>query len=220
VWARAERALPGRLRAGAGWRWSDVSFGSPATPGLDLDERMVEAGLDLTLDTRVDPTFPRNAVYARAAWEHLDFDARPSRRRVTLDGRGYAGLIGSTVLGIRAFHGRADGPLPIYEQWLLGGQSTVRGFRAGSAIGDRITTGSLELRMPFSSPLKVAKTGVSVFWDTGTTWDAGMRLADQRWKHGYGAGLFTIATIFQLKLEVAHGSDGDTRLHVGAGFTF
>jgi hypothetical protein len=220
LWARAERALPGHLRVGGGWRWSDVSFGSPATPALDLDERMTTAGVDLALDTRVDPTFPRNAIYARAAWEHLDFDARPSRQRVTLDGRGYVGLVGSAVLGVRAFHGRADGPLPVYEQWLLGGQSTVRGFKTGSAIGDRLTTGSLELRLPFSSPLKVAKTGVSVFWDTGTTWDAGARLADQPWKHGYGAGVFAIATIFQMKLEVAHGSDGDTRLHASAGFTF
>ena len=220
LWARAERALPGHLRVGGGWRWSDVSFGSPATPALDLDERMTTAGVDLALDTRVDPTFPRNAIYARAAWEHLDFDARPSRQRVTLDGRGYVGLVGSAVLGVRAFHGRADGPLPVYEQWLLGGQSTVRGFKTGTAIGDRLTTGSLELRMPFSSPLKVAKTGVSVFWDTGTTWDAGARLADQPWKHGYGAGVFAIATIFQMKLEVAHGSDGDTRLHASAGFTF
>ena len=29
-------------------------------------------------------------------------------------------------------HGRADGPLPPYEQWLLGGPSSVRGFSTGS----------------------------------------------------------------------------------------
>ena len=41
-----------------------------------------------------DPTFPRNAVYARAEWEHLDFEAQPARNRATVDGRGFLGLFG------------------------------------------------------------------------------------------------------------------------------
>ncbi len=161
VWARAEKALPLALRVGGGVRWSDVAFGGASTPALETDDRLTASGVDLTLDTRVDPTFPRNAVYARAAWEHLDFASGPARQRTTLDGRGYLGLFGSSVLAVRAMHGRADGPLPPYEQWLLGGPSSVRGFRTGSFVGDRVAAGSIELRLPFSSPLRVGKTGVA-----------------------------------------------------------
>jgi hypothetical protein len=220
LWVRAERSLPLALRVGGGVRRSDVSFGGTATPALDLDERLTAAGLDVTLDTRIDPNFPRNAVYARAAWEHLSFDARPSRRRTTLEGRGYVGLVGSSVLAVRAMHGQADGPLPVYEQWLLGGPSSVRGFRTGSFVGDRVTAGSIELRMPFSSPLRVAKTGVAVFYDRGVVWNDGERLADADWKEGYGAGVFAIATVFQFRLDVAHGRGRGTRAHVSAGVRF
>jgi hypothetical protein len=220
VWARAERALPLALRVGGGVRWSDIAFGSAATPGLDADDRLLASSLDVTLDTRVDPTFPRNAVHARVAWEHLRFDASPSRQRVTVDGRGYVGLLGSSVLAIRAMHGRADGALPPYEQWLLGGPSSVRGFRTGSFVGDRVASGSIELRVPFSSPLRVARTGVAVFVDRGAVWGYGDRLADADWKQGYGAGVFAIATVFQFRLDVAHGQGGGTRAHVSAGLSF
>jgi hypothetical protein len=220
VWARAERALPLALRVGGGVRWSDIAFGGESTPAFDLDDRLLASGVDLTLDTRADPTFPRNAVYARAAWEHLDFEAQPARNRTTLEGRGFVGLFGSSVLALRATHGRADGALPPYEQWLLGGPSSVRGFSTGSEVGDRIVSGSIELRLPFSSPLRVAKTGVAVFLDRGAVWNDGQRLADADWKQGYGAGVFAIATVFQLRLDVAHGQGRGTRVHFSAGLSF
>jgi hypothetical protein len=220
VWARAERALPLALRVGGGVRWSDISFADESAPALDLDDRLLASGVDVTLDTRTDPTFPRNAVYARAAWEHLDFEAQPARNRTALEGRGFLGLFGSSVLALRATHGRADGALPPYEQWLLGGPSSVRGFSTGSEVGDRIVSGSIELRLPFSSPLRVAKTGVAVFLDRGAVWNDGQRLADADWKQGYGAGVFAIATVFQLRLDVAHGQGRGTRAHFSAGLSF
>jgi outer membrane protein assembly factor BamA len=220
VWARAERALPLALRVGGGVRWSDIAFGSASTPDVEAHDRLLASGVDVTLDTRVDPTFPRNAVYARAAWEHLDFEAQPARTRTTLDGRGYLGLFGSAVLVLRTMHGRADGPLPAYEQWLLGGPSSVRGFRTGSFVGDRVTSGSIELRVPFSSPLRVGKTGVAVFVDRGAVWRFDQRLADADWEQGYGAGVFAIATVFQFRLDVAHGQGRGTRAHVSAGLSF
>jgi hypothetical protein len=220
LWARVERALPLALRVGGGVRWSDIAFAGASTPSLQADDRLTASGVDLTLDTRVDPPFPRNAVYARAAWEHLDFASGPARQRTTLDGRGYLGLVGSSVLAVRAMHGRADGPLPPYEQWLLGGPSSVRGFRTGSFVGDRVTAGSIELRLPFSSPLRVGRTGVAIFVDRGAVWNHGQSLADADWKQGYGAGVFAIATVFQFRLDVAHGRGSGTRAHVSAGLSF
>ena len=68
--------------------------------------------------------------------------------------------------------------------------------------------------------MRLAKTGVAVFWDTGAVWDYGTRLGDDDWKRGYGAGVFAIATVLQLRLDVAHGSDGDTRAHFSLGLSF
>ena len=222
--ARYGRGRSGRCR----WRCASAAACAGATSrsatsprrALDLDDRLLASGVDVTLDTRTDPTFPRNAVYARAAWEHLDFEAQPARNRTTLEGRGFLGLFGSSVLALRATHGRADGALPPYEQWLLGGPSSVRGFSTGSEVGDDIVSGSIELRLPFSSPLRVAKTGVAVFLDRGAVWNDGQRLADADWKQGYGAGVFAIATVFQLRLDVAHGQGRGTRAHFSAGLSF
>ena len=52
---------------------------------------------DVTIDTRVDPAFPRNAVHATFGWERLQFDAGQANRN-TVDARGYLGLFGGTVL--------------------------------------------------------------------------------------------------------------------------
>jgi outer membrane protein assembly factor BamA len=222
---RAERELMRGLRIGGGFGWTDVSFGGPAragelAPAFDLDDRFVTLGADVTVDTRVDPTYPRNAVYATARWEQLRFDGGSTIGRMRTEARGYLGLFGQSVLSLRARYLRADAPLPAYEQWLLGGASTLRGYRAGSYAGDTLLATSAEVRMPFTSPLKMGKSGVSVFLDSGAVAPHGARLRDQRMRSGAGVGLFFIATVFQLNLDIAKGFDGGTRVHLMTGFSF
>jgi outer membrane protein assembly factor BamA len=223
--ARAERQLVRGLRVGGGVGWTDVSFGGPArgsglAPAFDLDDRFVTLGADVTLDTRVDPTFPRNAIYATAGWEALRFDGGTTIGRVKTEARGYIGLFGQSVLSLRARYLRTDAPLPAYEQSLLGGASTLRGYRAGSYAGDTLLATSAELRVPLTSPLKMGKSGVTVFMDSGAVAPYGARLRDQPTRSGAGVGLFFIATVFQLNLDVAKGFDGGTRVHLMTGFSF
>ena len=54
----------------------------------------------MTLDTRVDPAFPRNAVHATFGIERLLFDAGDANRR-SADIHGYLGLFGQSVLAVR-----------------------------------------------------------------------------------------------------------------------
>ena len=112
-------------------------------------------------------------MFASASWEHLVFASGGAIDRTRLEGHGYLGLIGQTVLVLRALREDADQPLPPYLKSLLGGWSSLRGFKAGSYVGDTLVTGSAELRVPLSSPLDVAKLGVSLFVDTGTAYDRG-----------------------------------------------
>jgi outer membrane protein assembly factor BamA len=211
AWVRVERELVPTLRVGATAGWQHVSF-------MDLDDRFAQAGADVVLDTRVDPNLPRNAIFARASWEHLGGPAQAGH--YVLDGRGYLGLFRQNVLAVRALRDAADGPLPPYLQPLLGGMANLRGFRAGTLAGDILVAYSAELIVPLTSPLSVGKIGLSAFADRGTVYDAGERLRDQTMKQGYGGGVWFSAAFLKLNIAVAHGRGSSTRMHVGANVSF
>lgn len=222
VWLRGERELITRsLRVGATGGWQRVSF-------MDLRDRLVQFGTDVIVDTRVDPGLPRNAVYGRAAWEHVWFGdaSRPGthtsggRNRTDLDGRGYLGLFGQTVFAVRAVRRDADQPLPLYTKPMLGGMGSVRGFKAGTAIGDTLVTGSAELIVPIGPALSIGKFGVSAFADTGAAYDKGASIRKQVFKQGYGVGVWVTAAFFRFNVAVAHGKHATTRVHVGGDVTF
>ena len=134
VWGRAERALGDVRLAGTGG-WQRVSFG-------DLDHDVPTVGFEAAYDTRLDPVLPRNAVYAAATVERLFFDAGPATTQTRLDARGYLGVFRQNVVVVRAVREDATEPLPPYLKSLLGGWSSLRGFRAGSVRrrhdGDRL----------------------------------------------------------------------------------
>jgi outer membrane protein assembly factor BamA len=212
VWARGERAM-GHWRAGATATWQHVSFGATAD-----DVRSV--GADLTFDTRVDPILPRNAVFATSSVEHLQFASGGATNRVEVDSRGYIGLVGQTTLAIRGLFDDADRGLPPYLEPMLGGWSNLRGFAAGSFVGDALVAGSLELRVPLTSAVHLGKLGVSVFVDEGTTYLKGQRLSDAAWHTGTGGSVWLAATILEIGVSVARSNGGGIRVNVGGGVTF
>jgi outer membrane protein assembly factor BamA len=213
IWLRAERAIGPSLRAGGTAGWQDVSFGAG-------DDRFGELGADLTFDTRLDPLLPRNAVYARAGIEHLNFSDAVAITRIDLEGRGYVGLVGQSVLVLRALRQDANGPQRDYLKPLLGGMSNLRGFKAGTAAGDTLVAGSIEVRLPLTSPLSVGKLGVSGFVDAATVYDEGERLGDQRFERGVGGSVWLSLAILRLELAVAHGIGSSTRAHFATGVSF
>ena len=211
---RVERRLFRDLVIGAGAGRTAVRFAG-------ADDRFWTGGADVTLDTRRDPAYPTDALVFGAGWNTLRVDGRDPIGRMRLDGRGYKRLFGQTVIAVRAQYDRADAPLPAYEEWLLGGGSTVRGFRAGSFAGDRRLVSSAEVRVPFSSPLSVGRMGFTVFYDAGIIAPFGTAFRDAPVHRGAGAGLFLLAPLINLNLSVARGLDGHgTRVHFGTGFSF
>ncbi len=221
VWLRAEREIARSLRVGATGGWQHASF-------MNLDDRFVQAGGDVILDTRVDPVLARNAVYAKASWEHLSFGDGPAdaahyrggANRTELDARGYLGLIRQNILAVRLLRQDSDTSLPAYLKPLLGGMDNLRGFHAGSAVGDTLVAMSAEVIVPISSPLEVGKVGVSVFVDRGTVYNKGERFSDQTLKDGYGGSVWLAAAFFRFNVAVAHGVGATTRVHVGATLSF
>ncbi len=216
----ASRKIAGPLRAQGQAGVTFVTFG-------DTENRFVRYGAGVALDTRADPVFPRNAVFATAGWDHLDFREGVAVNRLRFDARGYIGLIGQTVLSLRAQFARADRPLPPYERFLLGGAESLRGYRAGTFAGDALAAASAELRVPVNSPLSFARMGLDGFVDVGTVYDhaAGSRggivhLRDASFHPGFGGGVFMFASVFQINADVAFRRDGGARLHVMSGFRF
>jgi outer membrane protein assembly factor BamA len=212
VWVRGDRAL-GHWRLGATANWQHVAFGATTD-----DVRSI--GADLTFDTRVDPILPRNAVFATSSVEHLVFASGGATNRVHVESRGYIGLVGQTTLAVRGLFDDADRGLPPYFESLLGGWSNLRGFSAGSFVGDALVAGSVELRVPLTSALHVGKLGVSIFVDEGTTYLKGQRLSDASWHTGTGASAWLAAAVVQLGVSVARSNGGGVRVNVGGGVTF
>ena len=213
VWFRGERTIGRSITAGGTAAWQNVSFGGST-------DQFAEYRLDVTFDTRLDPMLARNAVYARASVQHLDFRSATGINRTDLEARGYVGLPGQSILVLRAQRQDSDVPLPPYLKALLGGMSNLRGFEAGTAIGDTLVAGSVEVRTPLTSPIRIAKFGVNAFVDVGTVYDTGNRLADQTFRQGVGAGIWFSAAFFRMTLAVAHGIGAGTRVHFGTTLTF
>jgi outer membrane protein assembly factor BamA len=210
--ARAEGVVRRWLRFGAGGGVEDVTFGGQA-------DRLTRVGGDVTLDTRVDPAFPRNAVHAAFGWERLRFDAGRADRR-TADVRAYLGLFGQSVLAVRGLSVTAATPLPRYEHSLLGGAANLRGFDAGVEAGDNLAAVSAEIRIPVTSPLSVGRFGIKAFVDAGAVYASGARLADQVLDRGVGGGVYLHLTVLSLSLDVARGRGGKARVHFGMGVAF
>jgi outer membrane protein assembly factor BamA len=212
---RGERAITSWLRAGAGMRRARVTFAGTR----DTHEAL---GADIAIDTRIDPSFPRNAIYAGFGFERLWFTdgRRTAANRSTTDLRGYVGIGGSVVLAFRAYALTSDTGLPPSEQPMLGGGDTLRGYRAGARAGDNLAAVSAEVRIPVNSPLSVGRFGFTAFVDSGATWNAGERLRDHPLERGIGAGMYFGGGPVIADLAIAWPEQGKPRLHFSLGVTF
>jgi outer membrane protein assembly factor BamA len=211
--ARVERDLVPQLRAG-------VTLGTERVQFLADDTRFLQTGADLVFDTRIDPVLARNAVYARASWDRFALRGADAYRQYSVDLRGYAGFVGQSVVVGRVYRTASDQPLPPFLQPILGGMENLRGFKAGTAVGDTLVAGSVEVRTPITSPLNIAKLGVSAFADVGTIYDHQAKLTDQRFGKGIGGSVWVTAAFFRLNFAVAHAVHGTTRVHFGTSFSY
>ena len=214
VWGRADRSLWRYLWTGVQGAWEDASMG-------DVNDRLGYFGADVTFDSRLDPYLARNAVYGHAGWERVFFDeGGGTTDRFKLEGRGYIGLFGQSTLVVRAVKEDASRALPTYLQYVLGGGDNLRGFPAGTAAGDTLVAGTLELRVPLTSPLGIGRIGLSAFADTGAVYAEGSRFSDQTFREGYGGGVWVSVAFVRLTMSVGHGKNGPTTFHIATNMAF
>jgi len=214
LWLTARRTLGAALTVSGTAAWQHDVL-------LDRDDGFLQTGADVVVDTRLDPMLPRNAVYARAAWtrSNLPDEREGTVNQTSLDGRGYAGLPGQSVLVVRALRENSDRPLPPYLQPMLGGMPNLRGFRRGFAVGDTLVAGSIEIRTPLGSPLRFVRVGTTAFFDAGTTYPNGERFENQKLERAVGGGIWLSMAMLRFNLAVAHGLGATTRVHFGASLS-
>ena len=214
VWGRTEWPLLRNFRRAPKLRGS-----LPRWHGQKVDAKSI--GADVVVDTRVDPLMPHNAIFVRSAVERLLlFVPRTTRSGRRSTPTATSGCTVEPYLALRAVREDFSRPAPAFYKSILGGSRNLRGFRAGRAVGDTLVAGSVELRIPTTSPLRIARFGYSVFMDAGTTYDKGQRFRDQKLERGVGAGIWMTAPLFRFSAAVARGIGSGMRAHIGAGLTF
>ena len=210
----AGRAFANGLRLHAAVTRDDVRFGGGG-------DRLTRAEAGVAYRSAPASAFPRNEAVVAASVERLAIAGRAAPvMRPRLDAQAFVGVTGQSVVAARLLYEGASGPLPLYEQPLLGGAATLRGWPVGARMGDRLLAGSLEWRLPVTSPLSAGNAGLRFFYDRAAVWNAGHPLSGAEFLDGAGVGLFLGVPFGQVHVDVAHDLVGSVRVHAGAGIRF
>ena len=181
----------------------------------------VGLGLDTTDDNMFPTTGMRANTFVQEAGGPLGGDSNFTK--LGLNAASYYSLPLKMVFGVRGRIGYITGhdgkDVPIFERYVLGGLSTIRGLRYlgidGSGTSDVLGgTSMLVLSGEIVFPL-VKEAGMKgvVFYDTGNTWDGQYRLNDLR--QTVGVGIRWYSPIGPLRLE--YGYVLDRKVNEGTG---
>ena len=99
-----------------------------------------------------------------------------------------------------------------FNQFRLGGQGSLRGYRDDQFRGNRLLLGSLEYRFPLYKKIQGA-----LFTDFGGVWDTGLRPRNMKGSIGFGVSMNT--PMGPLRLDYGRGSQGG-RFHFTVGTSF
>ena len=116
------------------------------------------------------------------------------------------------VWALRAKAGIGHGDISEFNQYRIGGQDSLRGYREDQFRGDRMTAGTLEYRFPLFNKIQGA-----LFTDWGAAWDSGFDFDNFHGSVGVGVALMT--PLGPLRLDYGRGSQGG-RVHFSVGGAF
>ncbi len=120
----------------------------------------------------------------------------------------------SHILAVRFLSQHIEGTAPYYEQSIIGGGWTVRGFKANRFIDPALTLVSAEYRFPIYKSL-----GGVLFIDTGRVYSGIQKMNFQGWKSNWGLGLRYYLENFVVRLDIGFSNEG-MRLFINFGHVF
>ena len=120
----------------------------------------------------------------------------------------------SQVWAGKVAYGFAHGDLTEFNQFRIGGQNTLRGYRDDQFRGSRMMMATIEYRFPLAKKIQ----GI-LFTDWGGTWNSGFypKMDDIYGSAGVGVALNT--PLGPLRLDYGRGSQGG-RFHFNIGGSF
>ncbi len=116
------------------------------------------------------------------------------------------------VWAIRGMVGYGRGDLTEFNQFRVGGQGSLRGYRDDQFRGNRMLLGSIEYRFPLAKKIQGA-----LFTDFGSAWNDGFRPRD--FKASIGVGITLNTPMGPLRLDYGRDSQGG-RFHFSVGTSF
>ena len=163
-------------------------------------------------DTRDNVYEPTTGSRASLSAEFAGFGGDFSFQKYMISDTQYFKVGRSQVFAVRGQYGLGNGSISEYNQFRLGGQDSIRGYREDQFRGNRMALASIEYRFPI-----VSKVTGAIFTDYGGAWDRGLTPEHMHGSVGVGLGLNT--PIGPLRLDYGRGSQGG-RVHFRVGGTF
>ena len=168
--------------------------------------------LEHVTDTRDNIYEPTTGARASLSAEFAGFGGDFRFQKYTLGDAHYFKAGRAQVFVLRGQYGFGQGSISEYNQFRVGGQDTIRGYREDQFRGTRMALTSIEYRFPI-----VSKVTGALFADYGGAWSSGFTPDNLHGSVGVGLGLNT--PIGPLRLDYGRGSQGG-RVHFRVGGTF
>lgn len=168
--------------------------------------------LDHVTDTRDNIHNPQRGSRQSLQLEFAGFGADFNYQKYTYDDQHYFKVGHAQVVAFHAAYGWGNGHIPESNEYRIGGQNSLRGYRDDQFRGDHTFYGTLEYRFPL-----VKKVDLAIFTDFGSAWDDGGWPDD--WHQSVGAGIGLNTPMGPVRLDYGYGSQGG-RVHFSMGGTF
>ena len=139
-----------------------------------------------------------------------DFDFQ----KASIEDTRYFKVSSNRVIAVRGMYGYGHGHLSEFNQYRVGGQDTLRGYRDDQFRGDRMALLSIEYRFPLANKVQGA-----IFADGGGAWSDRF-LPHSNALHGsVGVGISFNTPIGPVRIDYGRGDQGG-RVHFTVGGAF
>ena len=176
-------------------------------------------------DTRENQNNPTRGSFHQFATEFAGVFGGSQFNKYSMDNRRYFRVGNRTglprVLAVRLLAGTVTGDAPYLEQFLIGGQESLRGYRVDRFAGSHMMILNTEYRFPITKKL----IGVG-FVDVGDAWGGAIAndpffQGDKTFTShvGYGVGIRIQTPVGPLRLDLGFSSEG-TETHFGIANMF
>ena len=118
------------------------------------------------------------------------------------------------IMAVRFWSQHIEGTTPYYEQSIIGGGWTARGFKADRFIDFAFTLVTVEYRFPIYKNL-----GGVLFIDGGRVYSSIQKMSFHNWKTNWGGGIRYYLENFLVRLDIGVSNEG-TRLFINFGQVF